>query len=326
MTLRLAILLAGTLIDRLVGDPDWLWRRTTHPIVLIGRFIDILDRGLNRPDIPEAGRRRNGFLAIGFLVAAALVAGGLISAVSRALGPLGWCVEALIVAIFLAQKSLIDHVRAVETALADGGLVAGRRAVSMIVGRDPDQLDEAGVCRAAIESLAENASDGFVAPFLWYLLLGLPGLLAYKTINTADSMIGHMSERHRAFGFAAARLDDWVNWPASRLAALLIAVAHGLSRFDFRAIGLVWKIVRRDAPSHRSPNAGWPEAAVAAAIDVALGGPRRYGALIVDAPPIHRDGRRAATPQDIGRAIALFDRTSLLVMGLTALLILLSLP
>ena len=326
MTLRLAILLAGMLIDRLVGDPDWLWRRVTHPIVLIGRFIDILDRGLNRPDFDEASRRRNGFIAIGFLVVAALVAGGVVSVFLRAFGPLGWCVEAVIVAVFLAQKSLIDHVRAVERALAEGGLVAGRRAVSMIVGRDPEQLDEAGVCRAAIESLAENASDGFVAPVLWYLLLGLPGLLAYKVINTANSMIGHMSERHRAFGFAAARLDDWVNLPASRLTALLIAVANGLSRFDLRAIGRVLRIVRRDAPTHRSPNAGWPEAAMAAAIDVALGGPRRYGDLIVDAPPIHRDGRRAATPQDIDRAISLFDRTSLLLMGLTALLILLFLP
>ncbi|MEX6507409.1 adenosylcobinamide-phosphate synthase CbiB [Jiella sp. M17.18] len=326
MTLRLAILLAGTVLDRLVGDPDWLWRRMPHPIVLIGRAIAVLDAVLNRESLSEPARRRNGFVAISVLVGAALVGGVILSALLRALGPLGWCVEAGIVGVFLAQKGLIDHVRAVETALETDGLAGGRRAVSMIVGRDPDQLDTAGVCRAAIESLAENASDGFVAPFLWYLLLGLPGLFAYKVVNTADSMIGHMSERHRAFGFAAARLDDFVNWPAARLSALLIAVAGAIGRLDPGALPRILAVTRRDAPSHRSPNAGWPEAAMAAAIGVALGGPRRYGTLVVDAPRIHPEGRYEATPDDIRHAIAIFDRASLLATALTALAIVLSLP
>ncbi|NDV88284.1 cobalamin biosynthesis protein [Aurantimonas aggregata] len=316
---RLAAAVIGLVLDRLVGDPDWLWRRLPHPVVLIGNLIGTLDRRLNREALGETARRRRGVLAITLLVTGALLTGFLLAALFAAAGPLGLVLEAVVLAIFLAQKSLIDHVRAVADALDGEGITAGRRAVAMIVGRDPEQLDAAGVSRAAIESLAENASDGIVAPLLWYLVLGLPGLIAYKVVNTADSMIGHMSERHRAFGWAAAKMDDVVNWPAARLTALLFALAAGLGRKA--GIGTVWAVTRRDAPSHRSPNAGWPEAAMAAALGLSLGGPRRYGEIMVEAPMLNPQGRREAESADIRAGIALFDRLSRLLMVATALLL-----
>ncbi len=319
---RLAILFLGTAIDRLVGDPDWLWRRVPHPVVLVGRVIDRLDRILNRPRLGESARWRNGIIAAGLLVGGALFAGLLLSTIFASLGLLGALLEALVLAVFLAQKSLIDHVRAVERALGEKGLEAGRRAVAMIVGRDPDGLDKAGVCRAAIESLAENASDGVVAPFLWYLVLGLPGLLAYKAVNTADSMIGHMNDRYRAFGWASAKLDDWMNWPAARLTALLIALSAGMRDRKLAQFRAALSAARRDAPLHRSPNAGWPEAAMAAALGLSLGGPRRYGNLEVEAPMLNPAGRRGVRPADIAAAIGLFRTAANLLLAFAALLFL----
>lgn len=305
-------LLAGLLLDRLVGDPPWLWRHLPHPVALFGAAIDRLDRAWNDASVPDRRRRLAGLVAIGLLTAAAVLVGLALQWGLSLLGPAGIALEACAIAIFLAQGSLRQHVLAVATGLSRS-LADGRHAVSMIVGRDPDQLDEAGVCRAAIESLAENTSDGVIAPFLYAALFGLPGLFAYKMINTADSMIGHMSARHRAFGMGAARLDDLANWPAARLTALLLA----LVAVDRRA----WRIARRDAPLHRSPNAGWPEAAMAAALGLSLGGPRRYGDLAVDAPCLNAEGRREAGTGDIGRALVLYGRTCSALAAIAVLLV-----
>ena len=204
----------------------------------------------------------------------------------------------------VAQRSLHAHVAAVARALEDEGLEGGRRAVSMIVGRDPDSLDEAGVARATIESLSENFSDGVVAPVFWLAAGGLAGGAAYKAVNTADSTIGHRTARHEAFGWAAARFDDLVNLPASRLAACLIvlasAVVHGASA------GAALGAVRRDARRHRSPYAGWPEAAMAGALSLALAGPRSYGGTLVDDATMNAGARRAATAADVRRALAVY--------------------
>jgi len=209
----------------------------------------------------------------------------------------------------IAQRSLHEHVLAVAEALESEGLSAGRRAVAMIVGRNPETLDEAGVCRAAIESLAENFSDGIVAPVFWLAVAGLPGAAAYKAVNTADSMIGHRTPRHAAFGWAAARLDDLVNLPASRLSALLLVAAAALMRgADAKA---AVASVCRDAHRHRSPNAGWPEAAMAGALGLRLAGPRVYGTTRVD-DAFMGNGRAEATAADIRRALALFRRAALL--------------
>lgn len=305
MVVRFAILFLALLLDRWLGDPDWLWRRVPHPVAAFGAAIAAFDRGFNSKADPPATRRRKGWLAIVVLLLASLVAGLLIDQLLRQIGWIGAGIEVVLVAVFLAQKSLADHVARVAVALRREGLGGGRRAVSMIVGRDPQTLDEAGVARAAIESLAENFADGIVAPSLWYAVLGLPGILAYKMLNTADSMIGHRTPRHLDFGRGAAKLDDLANWPAARLSALLIALAalwRGGRRSGRRAISTALT----DAGLHRSPNAGWPEAAMAGSLDIALAGPRVYGGMLVREPLINAAGGRQAGVADIERALTVF--------------------
>jgi adenosylcobinamide-phosphate synthase len=298
----LFIVIAALAFDALIGDPDWLWRRVGHPVALIGAAIDTLDRRFNRDDQSPEQRRSAGIASTTILVVIAGAAGALIQALALWL-PAGNIIIALIASIFIAQRSLYQHVDWVRSAFADGGLAEARDAVALIVGRDPQQLDEAGVCRAAIESCAENFSDGVVAPVFWLALLGLPGLIAYKAINTADSMIGHRSERYASFGWAAARLDDLVNLVPARVSALLLALAAPIAG---GSIGTSLDVVRRDASRHRSPNAGWPESAVAGALGLALAGPRHYAEGIVDDPFLNAAATRPAAPDDIGRALDLY--------------------
>ncbi|MFZ5736265.1 MAG: adenosylcobinamide-phosphate synthase CbiB [Pseudomonadota bacterium] len=295
----LLIVVVALVLDALIGDPDWLWKRLAHPVVLIGTMIGWLDRTLNRDDWSERIKKIAGIVAALFLIAVAGLVGLLLEAPLRQL-PGGWIIAAVLAATLIAQRSLYDHVAQVRDAFATGGLTEAREKVSLIVGRDPQTLDEAGVCRAAIESSAENFSDGVVAPVFWLALLGLPGLLIYKTINTADSMIGHLTPLHRSFGWAAARLDDVLNLVPARLSGLLIALAAPIVRGSVKT---AITVMRRDAGKHRSPNAGWPESAMAAAIGVALAGPRSYSGKITDDPYLNAEARSEATPGDIGRAL-----------------------
>ena len=286
------------LAEAAFGYPDWALRAAGHPVMWAGAAIAWLDRKFNRGN----SRRLSGALSLLLLLAGAgLPAWALQSALLHILPrPAAIAVLALLAATLLAQRSLWTHVRAVSAGLSRG-LPQGRAAVAHIVGRNPASLDNAGVARAAIESLAENYADGVVAPALWCALLGLPGIVLYKTINTADSMIGHRTPRHEAFGWAAARLDDLVNLPASRLAALLLAIVSG--RALPRAIRAIW----RDAARHRSPNAGWPEAAMAGALGLRLAGPRVYGTVQVDDAWMG-SGRAEASLADIERALTLYWR------------------
>ncbi|MDX2265796.1 MAG: adenosylcobinamide-phosphate synthase CbiB [Hyphomicrobiales bacterium] len=297
-----ATLLIALAIDAAVGDPDWLWRRYAHPVVWAGRLIARLDESLNQETASAGARRAAGVLAVTLLVAAAGLTGYSLSALFD-FAPLGWLAEASAAAVLLAQRSLYEHVARVGEAFAGGGLPEARLAVSMIVGRDPNALDEAGVCRAAVETLAENFSDGVVAPAFWFLVGGLPGLCIYKAVNTADSMIGNRSPRHEAFGWAAARLDDALNLAPARLSGAFVALAALLTGKDARRAALA---MRRDAWRHRSPNAGWPEAAMAGALGLALAGPRVYATGPVDDAYMNDGGRREATPQDIARALRLY--------------------
>jgi adenosylcobinamide-phosphate synthase len=214
----------------------------------------------------------------------------------------GWIAEALLVTTLIAQHSLYEHVSAVGKGL-DISMNEGRKAVALIVGRDPAALDESGVTKAALESLAENTSDGIAAPILWYALLGLPGIVAYKVINTADSMIGHKSDRYVYFGWAAARLDDLVNLPASRLTGLLFAAAAAWT--DRERGGIALQAMWRDAPKHQSPNAGWPESAMAAGLGVKFGGPRTYGGTVVNLPWMG-EGRTILNRDDIRKGLRLY--------------------
>lgn len=323
MAVLLGCLLVALALDWMVGDPPWLWRRVPHPVVLLGALVARLDRCLNRDDDRPLTRRRKGAVALGLLLGAAAGCGLVLHLLARTV-PSGFVIEIVAVAVLIAQRDLADHVRAVADALATDGLAGGRRTVSRIVGRDPDSLDEPGVCRAAIESLAENFADGVVAPAFWYVVLGLPGLLTYKALNTADSMIGHLSDRHRDFGRATARADDLANLPASRLAALVIAAA-ALASLGRPAARASVAAVRRSAPRHRSPNAGWPEAAMAGALGLALAGPRHYASGIVNDAWMNPAGRRHPTAADIGRAVGLFENACLVLAGLAAVLFILSL-
>lgn len=301
--------------EAVLGPMNWLFRRLPHPVALMGRAIAWAERRLNRAERPEATRRRRGMLMVAALCALALALGAGLSALARLL-PYAWPLEVIAAALLLAQRGLFEHVDDVARALQNNGLEAGRYAVSRIVGRDPQSLDEHGICRAAIESLAENFSDAVVAPALWYVLLGLPGLLLYKTVNTMDSMVGYRNDRYRAFGWAAARLDDLLNLVPARLSGLIIALAAlvAVRGNPFRALATM----ATDAGHHRSPNSGWPEAAMAGALGLALGGPRRYPGLVVDEKWIGR-GRARATVADIDRALHLFSAACLIHAGLIIL-------
>jgi adenosylcobinamide-phosphate synthase len=299
------ILVAALLIDRLVGDPDWLWSRLTHPVVLFGKAIGFFDQMLNRNGAGNGASKLRGVATILILLVASIALGVVLSRLFDVLGAIGFLFEAITVAVFLAQRSLADHVARVGDGLRRDGLAGGREAVAMIVGRDPNTLDEPAVCRAAIESLAENFSDGVVAPAFWYAVFGLPGLLAYKMLNTADSMLGHKSPKYLHFGWASARLDDLANLPAARLSVLLVAAGAYLKR-GAEAARAAMDVARRDHGLHRSPNSGWPEAAMAGALDVQLAGPRIYGGVTVDEPMIHGGGRPVATVEDIDAAVSVF--------------------
>jgi adenosylcobinamide-phosphate synthase len=302
------------LIENLVGYPRALQDRIRHPVQWIGDLISHYDRLLNtKSDDPVKGRTE-GVIALGIVILAAAVPTVILQWLIMQL-PYGWVGIAIIATPFLAQKSMRDHVEAVRQALGLS-LASGRNEVAKIVGRDPSTLDESGVSKAALESLAENTSDGIVAPAFWLAVAGLPGIAIYKVINTADSMIGHRNETYQHFGWAAAKLDDLVNLPASRLTALLFA---GITWAQDRVAGKrAWNVTWRDAPKHNSPNAGWPEAAMAGALDFSFGGPRNYDGEIVDLPHMG-DGRAEFTREDIATGLQLFDKTVVVLAGLFAL-------
>src|SRR5215470_880829 len=304
------------LVEASLGYPDWLVQSIAHPVTWMGRLISLLDDTLNHERVSRASRRVAGIASLFIVIG---VTGGVAYVLERSLFwlPLDVVFAALPASTLLAQRSLYAHVEGVAVALERDGLAAGRKAVSHIVGRDTQALDEAAVARAAIESLAENFSDGVVAPALWLAIGGMTGAAVYKAINTADSMIGHRTRRHEAFGWAAARLDDLVNLPASRLSALLLVAAA--ATVNRPAAARAWRAVMRDAAHHRSPNAGYPEAAMAGALDLALAGPRSYAGIEID-DAIMGGGRRAATAADIRRALALFRRADAMLIGLAGLL------
>jgi adenosylcobinamide-phosphate synthase len=305
----------AVLVERFVGYPDSVFRIIGHPVQWIGALISWLEERLNTtPHISIEGKLRGAATVVALLAVVVIPAWMLADVLSRF--SWGWIVEALIATAFIAQKSMRDHVVDVVHALSSS-LAAGRLSVAKIVGRDTTQLDESGVAKAALESLAENTADGIVAPVFWFAVLGLPGLVAYKAINTADSMIGHKSEKYLHFGFAAAKLDDLVNLPASRLTALFFATAAALnsSNAGMRALIAAW----RDAGKHRSPNAGWPEAAMAGAMGVRFGGPRNYEGEHVDLP-FMGEGRDQFSSGDITSGLVIYDRSLWIMLAVAIVL------
>src|SRR5580692_1899099 len=321
MSVTLALL--AMMIELCAGYPAALLRTIGHPVTWIGRLIAALDRWLNR-DVPPpfppplAGEGRVGVRRCAGVVAVLLllgIVGAIAFIVERELlrFPFGLIAVGIVASTLIAQRSLHRHVADVATALEQSGVIAGRTAVAKIVGRDTDALDAAGVARAAVESLSENFSDAVVAPVFWMAIAGLPGAALYKAINTADSVIGHRTPRHEAFGWAAAKLDDLANLPASRLSALLLVAAAALNKTAAAA----WRAVLRDASRHRSPNAGYPEAAMAGALGLSLAGPRVYGGVKVEDATMG-DGRRDATAADIRQALMHYRYADAILLVLIA--------
>ena len=302
-------------IESFVGYPQALNKLIGHPVQWIGKLITYIDDGLNDSEVDAAQNRRHGILAV-ILLSSAVGIPTWILAKTLSQYSYGWVLNVAIATAFIAQKSLRDHVSAVDRALGIS-LPAARLVVAKIVGRDPEALDENGIAKAALESLAENTADGITAPIFWYALLGLPGLVIYKAINTADSMIGHRSEKYLHFGWAAAKLDDLVNLPASRLTGLMFAAAAWINSKSAaqNALQSMWA----DAGKHQSPNAGWPEAAMAGALDVRFGGPRSYDGETVELPYMG-DGSKDITPATIAQGLELYDR-ALSVLLVTAVLL-----
>ena len=291
-------MLIALCIDRLFGWPDFLFRRFSHPVVGIGQLISFFERNLNKTGWSSSLRMATGLLTLIFLMMGLTILGFLIVLAIPA-GTLGILVTSFLVWPFIAAKSLADHVEAVAEPLKTNDLPSARRAVSMIVGRNSDNLDSNDIARAALESLAENTSDGVTAPLFWGVLLGFPGVLIYKLVNTADSMIGYKSERYRDFGWASARFDDLINYIPARLTSLIYAI---ISRNTLKVL----RITLRDASQHRSPNAGWPETSVAASIGVKLSGPRIYDGIKTNDPWLNSDGRNP-TGHDLFSGLRLFD-------------------
>ncbi len=304
------IMLVGLLIDALVGWPKPLFRAIGHPVTWMGRLIDELDQWLNLDGTEVRDRRLAGVAAAVTVIVAAALAGMIIQWLLPD-GMTGLLMAGLIAWPLIAARSLHDHVVAVARPLAAGDLLSARQAVAMIVGRDPARLDTAGVARATIESLSENASDGVIAPLFWGAIFGLPGIAAYKAINTLDSMIGHRTPRHEAFGWAAARIDDLANLIPARLTGLLIAAVSGAPRGGV-------SVMLKDARHHRSPNAGWPEAAMAAALGVRLSGPRSYDDHVIDEPWVNA-AARDPDAADITRALAICRSALLAAAALLAI-------
>ncbi|BBO13662.1 adenosylcobinamide-phosphate synthase CbiB [Bradyrhizobium sp. TM102] len=298
-------------VDALLGWPSPLFARIGHPVSWLGRLIGAIDIAWNRSSDPPAFRRGAGIAGALLVIALSVALGWML----QSLLSLGW-IQVVLIGILawplVALRSLYDHVAAVANPLLAGDIAAARDAVSRIVGRDPAALDEAGIARAAIESLAENASDGIVAPVFWGALFGLPGILGYKAINTLDSMIGHRNERHEAFGWAAARIDDVANFIPARLTGFLFVL---LAPRRSEALSCM----TRDARRHRSPNAGWPEAAMAGALGVRLSGPRIYHGSATDEPWLN-EGARDPRAADIAEALTVYRRAMVLLAGTLAIL------
>lgn len=314
--MTVTLTLAALLIEAAVGYPDRLVRSIGHPVTWIGRLIRALERNCNSDTATPARRRALGLITVLLIVSIVAVV-TLVIERGLLLLPFGLIGVGVLASALIAQRSLHEHVARVADALDKTGVTGGREAVSHIVGRDVAALDVAGIARAAIESLAENFSDGVVAPVFWMLIAGLPGAAVYKAVNTADSMIGHRTPRYQAFGWAAARLDDLLNLPASRLSAFLIIAAASVT--PRASASGAWRAVRRDAGRHRSPNAGYPEAAMAGALGLALAGPRSYGGVRVD-DALMGDGRRAADAGDIRAALGLYRRADGLLIALVGVL------
>lgn len=319
--MNFAVALVALAVEWLVGYPGILQRYAGHPVQWMGKLIDWSDTSVNSPEESPSTRKAAGILTLVLLIGGTFLITSTLSIILRTI-PFGWIVEGILVSSLLAGKQLRTAVYDVASGLGDS-LGAGRAAVAHIVGRDTTRLDDTGVAGAAVETLAENTSDGLVAPLFYLLIFGLPGIAVYKAINTADSMIGHRNVRYADFGWAAARLDDVANWIPARLTALLFVAASYVT--PGAQPGRAWQAARADAPKHRSLNAGWPEAAMAGALGISLGGPREYNGQLVDLPAMG-NGRSDLDALDILSALKLYERAMIICAAVTGVGLVIAAP
>ena len=310
---RLISILIGAGLDCLIGDPQWM----PHPVRLMGALISALDKLWNREEDTPAVLRIKGFVLAAFVVSATLqITWGLLKVIYGWGPAAGVAAESILCCYALAARNLRDSSMEVYDALTESGgsLQKARRAVSMIVGRDTENLDREGVIRAAVETVAENTADGVIAPLFYLALGGAVGGMVYKAINTMDSMLGYRNEKYQYFGTAAARLDDAAGFIPARLSGLLLVAAAGLTGMD---VAGAWRIFCRDRYAHKSPNSAHSESAVAGALGVRLAGDAVYGGRVVHKPTIG-DPLREIEAEDIRRANKLMYTASGLGLALAA--------
>ncbi len=313
---NLLFLTLAMLLDMWIGDPPWIWRHIPHPVILFGKIIAWWDKNFNLEKYTDSQRKQYGLILALFLMVFAFILGQLIELI-------GFWAEILMVFVLLAGKSLYDHLMAILRPLRNDNLAKARIHLAMIVGRNTEQMNESEIASAAIESCAENLSDGLIAPIFWYLLGGLPLMIAYKMVNTADSMIGHKNEKYLDFGFGAAKLDDILNYIPARITGWLILFCSIKLPKDYQRVRLA---VRRDGRLHDSPNAGIPEAAMAGALNIRLGGPRYYGFSYHPSPWIFAEGREVLTPKDLHKAIYILQKVGVVVVSCFLIILFLRLP
>lgn len=317
LDLRALLLILAILLDWLISDPKRLYSHIAHPVQFMGDVLSLIEARFNKQTVSFNMQKFRGVFGLFLYLSIWLVVGIAISLICNVIGFWGMALEVLLAAILLSGRSLYEHVRDVNEALKFKTIEEARLSVGQIVGRDVTALDERGVARAAIESGAENLSDGFIAPVLFYFIAGLPGLIFYKAVNTADSMIGHKTQRFLGFGWAAARLDDVLNFVPSRLTGLLIVI---IAQLRYANGGDVFRVMMKDSGKHSSPNAGWPEAAMAGALGIALAGPRVYFDVMKQDPWINAKGRLDADAEDIWQALAVMKRAVFLILPLIGLI------
>ncbi|MBO6548577.1 MAG: cobalamin biosynthesis protein CobD [Rhizobiales bacterium] len=317
MDLRALLLILAILLDWLISDPKRLYSHILHPVQYMGEVLSWIERRLNKQTVSLTKQKLRGVFGLFFYLSIWLSVGIAISLICNVIGIWGMALEVLLAAILLSGRSLYEHVRDVNEALKFKTIEEARLSVGQIVGRDVTALDERGVARAAIESGAENLSDGFIAPVLFYFIAGLPGLIFYKAVNTADSMIGHKTQRFLGFGWAAARFDDLLNWVPARLTGFLIMI---IAQFRYRNGGEVFRVMMKDHSKHSSPNAGWPESAMAGALGIALAGPRVYFDVMKQDPWINAKGRLDTDAEDIWQALAVMKRAVFYILPVIGLI------
>lgn len=314
--LRALLLILAILLDWLISDPKRLYSHILHPVQFMGEVLSFIEKHLNKQTTTFAMQKFRGCVGLFLYLFIWLIVGISLSLICHVIGLWGMALEVLFAAVLLSGRSLYEHVRDVNEALKFKTIEEARLSVGQIVGRDVTALDERGVARAAIESGAENLSDGFIAPVLFYFIGGLPGLIFYKAVNTADSMIGHKTQRFLGFGWAAARLDDVLNWVPARFTGFLIIL---IAQFRYGNGGEVFRVMMKDHSKHSSPNAGWPEAAMAGALGIALAGPRVYFDVMKQDPWINAKGRLDADAEDIWQALTVMKRAVFYILPLIGL-------